>query len=579
MAFAINAPLDASLNNFSLEYSYGELLEATSSFDIANRIGKGTYGEVFRGIRRDGTDVAIKVLEMPDEAGFEEEVCVLSKFRHPNLVILMGFARRDSARYLIYEMLAGGDCFERLRKCVQQGQPFTWRERTSAAFDACCGLSHLHHATPKVFHRDIKTANILLDRNGTAKMADFGLACLSHAMAHKVEKTAGTTGYACPLYARRSVVTEGSEVYSFGIVMLEMLTNTCPAILLQHPDGSQQYKFLVCEIQGNVDIAIQMSDGRANWPLEAAGNIARIALRCVEDQEELRPNFVEIVNNLRNLRDYVPQEVRRTDRRLPSVTSETAHAEAFWAGSAPSYMPRQDYFPHEVHRTDLRPRAILEPAQGGESFGIPAHSYMPRQEINLVHRPVIHQVVSQSFAAPLVKQPQQLVPQPRPVQRLWSLKCVLAEMEHFHSLPQEQLTICHWQELDSTLATTLRVGRMFQEEIFSKLTSGFGSHVSREHFQIWAEEFDMPGIAERNAALGVPCSFFLTNFSINGTLVNGVNVEGKCGQVQLHHGDTIAIPRVVEESDGQILIVPLIQFQFDLSGSILRDMSFADGLS
>merc|ERR550532_3745752 len=171
----------------------------------------------------------------------------------------MGFARCGPQRFLVYELLAGGDVHRRLRRSNVEAVPFPWSQRVSAAFDAACGLSHLHHATPKVFHRDIKSANILLDRNGTAKMADFGLACLSHAKAHRVQSAAGTVGYACPLYARRRVVTEGSEVYSFGIVLLELLTASPPAWEVHSPDGSKEYQFLASHIRGDVSVALALA--------------------------------------------------------------------------------------------------------------------------------------------------------------------------------------------------------------------------------------------------------------------------------------------------------------------------------
>eukprot|EP00929_Paragymnodinium_shiwhaense_P041906 TRINITY_DN21761_c0_g1_i2.p1 TRINITY_DN21761_c0_g1~~TRINITY_DN21761_c0_g1_i2.p1 ORF type:complete len:122 (-),score=30.01 TRINITY_DN21761_c0_g1_i2:28-393(-) len=115
---------DSSLNQISLEYSYADLQHATGNFKQENSLGSGSFGGVYRGLQKDGTEVAIKVLNVPDEAGFDEEVRVLSKFRHPNLVILMGFARNDTQRYLVYELLAGGDVYSRLQKsCVDGTMP------------------------------------------------------------------------------------------------------------------------------------------------------------------------------------------------------------------------------------------------------------------------------------------------------------------------------------------------------------------------------------------------------------------------------------------------------------------------
>merc|ERR1719498_233781 len=130
-------------------------------------------------------------MDVPESSGFMEEVRLLSKFRHPNLVILMRFARCGNQRFLIYELCRGGDVYHRLQKCTKRGAPFSWEQRISVAFDAACGLSHLHNSTPKVFHRDIKSPNILLDKNGNAKMADFGLAFLSNSSAHRVKQASG----------------------------------------------------------------------------------------------------------------------------------------------------------------------------------------------------------------------------------------------------------------------------------------------------------------------------------------------------------------------------------------------------
>ena len=108
------APTDANLNSISLEYSYDDIARATRNFNDAHLLGKGAYGSVYKGILKDGTEVAIKVLSNPKESGFKEEVLVLSKFRHPNLVILMGFSRKAKERFLVYELLPGGDLCSRL---------------------------------------------------------------------------------------------------------------------------------------------------------------------------------------------------------------------------------------------------------------------------------------------------------------------------------------------------------------------------------------------------------------------------------------------------------------------------------
>ena len=223
---------------------------------------------------------------------------MLSKFRHPNLVILMGFAVNGSQRLLVYEYLSGGDVSRRLQKCARENLPFTAIQRLSVALDAACGLSHLHNANPKVFHRDIKTANILLDRNGGAKMADFGLACLSRSSEHKVKQASGTIGYACPYYIQRGVVTEGSEVYSFGMVLIELLCNAPPACSGPNPG---EILYLVNHLQGSVARCSGMADPKAGWSQVSANKVAELAMSCVSMTEQSRPKFVQIVKQLRAL--------------------------------------------------------------------------------------------------------------------------------------------------------------------------------------------------------------------------------------------------------------------------------------
>ncbi|CAD7932428.1 unnamed protein product [Amoebophrya sp. A120] len=321
-------PTDAALNKLALEYSWEEILKATRNFHPNNQLGKGTYGAVFRGTLKDGTNVAIKVLNYPKESGFKEEVEVLSKFRHPNLVILMGFARgKNKERCLIYELLEADVCSRLTMLDVtnsttkpgqQQIKPLSYKERLSILLDSALGLAHLHCATPQVFHRDIKSQNILLDRNGTAKMADFGLALLAEETSSgknyktssssggsggvKVEHTSGTIGYADPLYINTSIVTEKSEIYSFGMVMLEILTAKPPA--LQMPDGKIEYQFT--QLMKNHQLLFDMVDPTANWPPDhqLLALVGTFALKCVNNSEQVRPKFTDVVQKLREWLEF-----------------------------------------------------------------------------------------------------------------------------------------------------------------------------------------------------------------------------------------------------------------------------------
>ena len=196
----------------------------------------------------------------------------------------------------MYEYLSGGDVSRRLQKCARENASFTALQRLSVALDAACGLSHLHNSNPKAFHRDIKTANILLDRNGGSKMADFGLSCLSRSSEHKVKQASGTIGYACPYYIQRGVVTEGSEVYSFGMVLIELLCNAPPACSGPNPG---EILYLVNHLQGSVVRCAGMADPKAGWTQTGATKVAELAMSCVSMTEQNRPKFSQIVKQLR----------------------------------------------------------------------------------------------------------------------------------------------------------------------------------------------------------------------------------------------------------------------------------------
>eukprot|EP00440_Ansanella_granifera_P054883 gb/GFBE01059495.1/.p1 GENE.gb/GFBE01059495.1/~~gb/GFBE01059495.1/.p1 ORF type:complete len:912 (+),score=193.57 gb/GFBE01059495.1/:1-2736(+) len=651
---------DATLNQISLEYSHSELQQATRNFHDSHRLGYGSFGGVFKGIQRDGTEVAIKVLDVPEEAGFEEEVRVLSKFRHPNLVILMGFAKNGPQRFLVYELLAGGDLFKRLQKCAVENVPFTWKQRVSAAFDAACGLSHLHNATPKVFHRDIKCPNILLDRNGTAKMADFGLACCSHAKEQKVEQAAGTVGYACPHYVNRGVVTEGSEVYSFGIVLLELLTAAQPAYLAQAPDGSEQYQFLVTHLANDVRIAVQMADAKAQYPSEIATELASLGLRCTEYVEELRPHFAEVVGVLRTLRDA--KEAPSGTPPSPAPPEQPWHLQQHRQPSPPqqhSHMPQQQQQQQHHHylqqqqyqmqqqqhyqfqqqqqqqqllqeeqrrqqqiQEEQRRQQQLQDEQRRqqqiqEEQRRQQHQQLQLQQFQQHHlqqqlqqkhlilqsqasaaqeqdrSPVGHlqlqpnvgqlQPISGITGSPthmhsahggavMARQPLR-VAYAKPI--LWALECVKSECANLTVLPKEQRSLAHRREVGSQSLSTQRLGRLFQPDFCRLMLPDelFYSQVSREHFQIWAEEWPPMGGPTTH---GLPCSFFLTNYGTVGTMVDGVALETRGAQMPLHNGSIIGLLRSVTDNTGSVVKVPFLEFRFSLEGSILVDAEAED---
>jgi serine/threonine protein kinase len=284
------------LADISTEFSVDELLIATNNLSESRMIGNGSYGSVYRGVLYDGTEVAIKVFSdhVPDN-GFEEEIRILSKIRHPNIVLLIGFARTHSHKFIVYERL-DTDLNSILKLARENKQPFTYEKRISILIDAATGLCHMQNAAQRrAFHRDIKPSNILIDKNGTAKMADFGLSCVTSDIALRVESTSGTLGYACPGYVKTGIVTEGSEVYSFGVLICELLTNLPPVVT--QPNGAVSH--LVDFIHGNIQTLKEMAD--PEWPSDIAEAMADVAIRAVAVDESSRPSFMQIVHRLRKI--------------------------------------------------------------------------------------------------------------------------------------------------------------------------------------------------------------------------------------------------------------------------------------
>merc|ERR1712137_1269038 len=201
--------------------------------------------------------------------------------------------------------------------------------------------------------------NILLDRNGTAKMADFGLACLSQTAQHKVKQASGTVGYACPLYVQRGVVTEGSEVYSFGIVMLELITASPPAYVA---NGSSKYQFLVSYVGGELRNVLGMADAKAQFPTQVVTTLGELALRCTNLNEELRPGFAEVVNALRPLRDMPDSQ---PDTSPPPVSRTRGRGQSGpRRASTPPVIPGGGAVQHQA----VAPPVLQGPAQQQHAY-------------------------------------------------------------------------------------------------------------------------------------------------------------------------------------------------------------------
>ncbi|KAK9071287.1 hypothetical protein SSX86_009855 [Deinandra increscens subsp. villosa] len=212
-------------------FTYEELAMATDGFSEANLLGQGGFGYVHRGVLPNGKEVAVKQLKTGSGQGereFQAEVEIISRVHHKHLVSLVGYCMTGSQRLLVYEFVPNNTLEFHLHGKNRPVMEFPTRLRI--ALGAAKGLAYLHEdCHPKIIHRDIKAANILIDFHFEAKVADFGLAKITSDVAtHVSTRVMGTFGYLAPEYASSGKLTDKSDVFSFGIMLLELITGRRP---------------------------------------------------------------------------------------------------------------------------------------------------------------------------------------------------------------------------------------------------------------------------------------------------------------------------------------------------------------
>ncbi|WVZ74464.1 hypothetical protein U9M48_022643 [Paspalum notatum var. saurae] len=214
-------------------FSYKDIRRATNNFDQSNKLGRGGFGTVYKGVLRDGTEFAAKVLSSESEQGIKEflaEIRSISTVKHANLVRLLGCCVQRRKRILLYEYLENNSLDHAL-KALGSGDSgaaakLTWRRRSDICVGTAKGLSYLHEEhEPKIVHRDIKASNVLLDKNLRPKIGDFGMAKLfPDNVTHISTGVVGTNGYMAPEYFVHGQLTKKADVYSFGVLVLEIIS-------------------------------------------------------------------------------------------------------------------------------------------------------------------------------------------------------------------------------------------------------------------------------------------------------------------------------------------------------------------
>ncbi|KAJ8441975.1 hypothetical protein Cgig2_020120 [Carnegiea gigantea] len=221
-------------------FSYEELAAATNGFSQANMIGQGGFGYVHKGVLPNGKEIAVKSLKSGSGQGdreFQAEVEIISRVHHRHLVSLVGYCVAGGQRMLVYEFIPNNTLEHHLHG---KGRPvMDFSTRMKIALGSAKGLAYLHEdCHPRIIHRDIKTANILIDNSFEAKVADFGLAKLNDTnVTHVSTRVMGTFGYLAPEYAASGKLTEKSDVFSFGVMLLELVTGRRPIDASEEEDS------------------------------------------------------------------------------------------------------------------------------------------------------------------------------------------------------------------------------------------------------------------------------------------------------------------------------------------------------
>ncbi|GKU94755.1 hypothetical protein SLEP1_g8200 [Rubroshorea leprosula] len=284
-------------------YTLRELEVSTNGFANENVVGKGGYGVVYHGVLGDNTHVAVKNLlnnRGQAEHEFKVEVEAIGRVRHKNLVRLLGYCAEGAHRMLVYEYVNNGNLEQWLHGDVGPCSPLTWEIRMNIILGTAKGLTYLHEGLePKVIHRDIKSSNILLDKKWNPKVSDFGLAkLLESENSYITTRVMGTFGYVSPEYASTGMLNERSDVYSFGILLMEIISGRNPVDYSRPPEEVNLVDWLKKMVaNGNAEGVLdpKLPEKPA---LKALKRVVFVAIRCVDPNTQRRPKMGHIVHML-----------------------------------------------------------------------------------------------------------------------------------------------------------------------------------------------------------------------------------------------------------------------------------------
>lgn len=327
----------SNLKNFS----YSNLSVATRNFRPDSVLGEGGFGCVYKGWidehtyapTRPGSGILIAVKRLNHE-GFQghrewlTEINYLGQLRHPNLVNLIGYCLEDEHRLLVYEFMPRGSLENHLFRRSSYVEPLSWNVRMKIVLGAAKGLAFLHSPKIKVIYRDYKPSNILLDSDFDAKLSDFGLAkdgpCDDQG--YVSTRVMGTHGYAAPEYVATGHLTPKNDIYSFGIVLLEMMTGR--RVLDENRTAKEKdlVKWAMPYLRKEKISRIMDTRIQGQYSSRSAKIIGNLVIQCLSIDPRFRPNMDEVVSTLEQLQDSKPTvDLYPIDRDLCPTKGEVKH--------------------------------------------------------------------------------------------------------------------------------------------------------------------------------------------------------------------------------------------------------------
>lgn len=324
-------------------FSAKELEHATNNYNENRILGKGGQGTVYKGMLEDGRIVAIKKSKVVDESYLQQfinELVILSQINHRNVVKLLGYCLETEVPLLVYEFIPNGTLSHIIHQTDNTEFLFTWDIRLRIATEVANALSYLHSAASMpIYHRDIKSTNILLDEKYRAKISDFGTSrSISVDQTHFTTQVRGTFGYLDPEYCQSNKFTEKSDVYSFGVVLAELLTGQKPIFpALSEGDDRSLAIYFSRFMRNNrlfeiIDLHIANEVGKE----EEITTVAKIATNCLNINGKNRPTMKQVAIELERLKgiDKLPtieeistNEMSPHSQHYDGVTSEDEETE------------------------------------------------------------------------------------------------------------------------------------------------------------------------------------------------------------------------------------------------------------